>query len=172
MPRILTDDEIDSLVAESKPLKKGWTKRLRPKRKSNFQHAQRAWDVEGEAGNQFRIIIRQNTINLLDFSLILTFRDKDGSEFVLRRYNGKHPSQHTNRLEKARGEPNSSFRNTFHIHKATERYQDEGLPTDGYAEETTEYASFDTALRAFVQSNGVVLPGDDEPSLFDPKGGA
>lgn len=172
MSRILTDDEIDSLVAESKPLQKGWTSRLRPKRKSNFQHAQRALEVEGEAGNQFRIIIRQSAINPLDFSLILTFKDKDGSEFVLRRYNGKHPSQHTNRLEKARGDSNSSFRNTFHIHKATHRYQEEGLPIDGFAEETTEYASFDAALHAFVRSNGVVLPGDDQPSLFDPKGGA
>lgn len=35
MPRTLTDDEIDSLVAESKSLKKGWTKRLRPLTKSN-----------------------------------------------------------------------------------------------------------------------------------------
>lgn len=172
MARTLTDDEIDSLVAESKSLKKGWTKRLRPHAKSNLQHAQRALEVQGEAENKFRIIIRKNAINPLDFSIILTFKDKDGSEFVLRRYNGKHPSQHTNRLEKARGEPNSSFRNTFHIHKATQRYQDEGLPIDGYAEETTEYASFDTALQAFVRSNGIVLPGDDAPSLFDGKGGA
>ena len=172
MPRTLTDDEIDNLVAESKSLKKGWTKRLQPYAKSNRQHTERDMEVEGEAENKFRIIIRKNAINLLDFSIILTFKDKDGSEFVLRRYNGKHPSQHTNRLEKARGEPNSSFRNTFHIHKATQRYQDEGLPIDGYAEETTEYASFDTALQLFVRSNGIVLPGDDAPSLFDGKGGA
>ena len=172
MARTLTDHEIDNLVAESKPLNKGWTKRLRPRTKSNRQHTERDMEVEGEAENKFRIIIRKNAINLLDFSIILTFKDKDGSEFVLRRYNGKHPSQHTNRLEKARGEPNSSFRNTFHVHKATQRYQEEGLPIDGYAEETTEYASFDTALQAFVRSNGIVLPGDDEPSLFDGQGGA
>lgn len=172
MPRTLTDDEIDNLVAESKPLPKGWTTRLRPNRKSNHEYSQRALEVEGEAGNQFRIIIRKNAINPLDFSLILTFKDSDGSVFVLRRYNGKHPSQHTNRLEKARGDPNSSFRNTFHIHKATQRYQEEGLPIDGYAEETSEYASFDTALEAFVHSNGIGLPGDDQPSLFDPKEGA
>ena len=172
MPRTLTDDEIDSLVAESKPFPKNWTARLRPRTKSNSQHAQRDLEVQGEAGNRFRIIIRHNAINPLDFSIILTFKDEDGRDFHLRRYNGKHSSQHTNRLEKARGEPNSSFRNTFHIHKATQRYQEEGLPIDGYAEVTTEYASFDSALKAFVRSNGIVLPGDDEPSLFDPKGGA
>lgn len=172
MPRTLTDDEITNFVAESKALPKNWTTRLRPHTKSNFQHAQRALEVQGEAENKFRIIIRTNTINRMDFSIILTIKDKDGGEFVLRRYNGKHPSQHTNRLEKARGEPNSSFRNTFHIHKATQRYQEEGLPIDGYAEVTKEYASFDTALQAFVRSNGIVLPGDDEPSLFDAKGGA
>lgn len=172
MPRTLTDDEIDSLVAESKPLPKHWTTRLRPHTKSNRQHAERDLEIQGEAENKFRIIMRQNAINPLDFSIILTFKDKDGSEFVLRRYNGKHASQHTNRLEKARREPNSSFRNTFHIHKATQRYQEEGLPIDGYAEKTTDYASFDTALQAFVRSNGIVLPEDDQLSLFDAKGGA
>ncbi len=172
MPRILTDDEIDNLVAESKPLQKNWLTRLRPKRKSNLQHAQRVLDVEGEAGSEFRIIIRQNAINLFDFSIILTFKDSSGSEFRLRRYNGKHPSQHTNKVEKAHGEPNSSFRNKFHIHKATQRYQEEGLKIDGYAEETTEYASFDTALQEFVQSNGIVIPGDNQMPLFDAKEGA
>jgi hypothetical protein len=172
MPRTLTDEEIDSFVAESKPLPKNWKTRLSPRTKSNSKHDQRDLEVEGESGNRFRVIIRKNAINPLDFSIILTFKDKDGIEFVLRRYNGKHPSQHTNRLEKARGKPNSSFRNTFHIHKATQRYQEEGLPIDGYAEETTEYASFDTALQAFVESNGFVRPGDDEPSLFDSNGGA
>ncbi len=170
MPRILTDAEIDSLVAESKPLPKNWMTRLRPHTKSNFQHAQRALEVRGEAENWFRIIIRQNAINPLDFSIILAFKDKDGRDFRLCRYNGKH--SHTNKLEKADGEPNSSFRNRFHIHKGTQRYQEAGLPIDGYAEITTEYASFDTARQAFVQSNGIVLPGDDEPSLFDGKGGA
>ncbi len=172
MARILTDNEIESLMAESKPLPRNWTTRLRPRTKSDFQHAQRDLEVQGEAGNRFRIIVRKNALNQLDFSLILTFKDADGSEFVLRRYNGKHPSQHTNRLEKAHDEPGSTFRNAFHIHKATQRYQEEGLPIDGYAEVTAEYASFDTALQAFVGSNGIVLPGDDEPSLFDSKGGA
>ncbi len=172
MSRILTDDEIDSLVAESKPLNKNWLTRLRPKRKSNFQHDQRILEVRGEAGNQFRIIIRKNAVNPLDFSIILTFKDVDGSEFRLCRYNGKHPSQHTNKMEKARGKPNSSFRNKFHIHKATERYQEEGFKIDGYAEETSEYASFDTALQVFVESNGIVIPTDDQLPLFDSKGGA
>ena len=172
MSRILTDNVIEHLVEETKPLGPGWTKRLRPHRKSNLQHLERAFGVKGEAGNQFRIIIRKNTNNQLDFSIILIFKDIDGKDFRLRRYNGKHSSQHTNRLEKAQGKPDSSFRNTFHIHKATQRYQEAGLPIDGYAEETTEYASFDIALQAFVRSNGILLSGDDEPSLFDPKGGA
>ena len=172
MPRVLTDDEIDSLVDEAKPLPKNWTKRLRPRQKSNRQHAEKALEVEGEAENTFRIITRQNAINPLNFSIILTFKDKDGHDFRLRRYNGKHPSQHTNRVEKARGDSNSSFRNRFHIHMGTQRYQEAGLPIDGYAEITTEYASFETALEVFIRSNGIVLPGDDQPSLFDSLGGA
>ena len=70
MPRTLTDDEITSFVAESKPLPKNWTTRLRPRAKSNYQHAQRDLEVEGKAGNRFRIIIRKNAINALEYSLI------------------------------------------------------------------------------------------------------
>ena len=70
MPRILTDDEIDSFMAESKPFPNNWTTRLRPRAKSNYQHAQRNLAIEGEAGNRFRIIIRKNAINALAYSLI------------------------------------------------------------------------------------------------------
>jgi hypothetical protein len=108
-------------------------------------------------------------VNPLDFSIILIFRDEDGTEFNLCRYNGKHPSQHTNKLEKSKGLPDSSFRNAFHIHMATQRYQEEGLNIDSYAEVTNEYSSFDTALRTFVRTNGFSVSGD-EPSLFDVQG--
>jgi hypothetical protein len=101
--------------------------------------------------------------------LILLFQDSDGTEYRLTRFNGRHPSQHTNKWEKARGLPNAIFRNCFHVHRATERYQVEGYEIDGYAEVTTEYDSFDSALHAFVRSNGFSLPDAEasEPGLFD-----
>ncbi len=169
MARILTDEEIAELLQEPKQLLHNWETRLRPHPTSNFKFTQRDCEIKGENGHMFRIIIRHNMVNPLDFSIILIFRDEDGTEFNLCRYNGKHPSQHTNKLEKSEGLSNSSFRNVFHIHTATQRYQEEGLNIDGYAEVTNEYSSFDTALRTFVRTNGFSVP-DDEPSLFDVQG--
>ena len=168
MARILTDEEIGKFLQEPKPLPANWESRLRPRPKSNFKFTQRDFEIKGKNGHMFRIIIRQSMINPLDFSIILIFRDEDGTEFSLCRYNGRH-SQHTNRLEKARGFARSSFRNAFHIHMATQRYQEEGLNIDGYAEVTNEYSSFDTALYTFVRTNGFSVPGD-EPLLFGAQG--
>jgi len=169
MARILTDEEIAELLQEPKQLVQNWETRLRPRPKSNFNFTQRDCEIEGKNAHMFRIIIRHNMINPLDFSIILTFQDKDGTEFNLCRYNGKHPSQHTNKLEKSKGLSDSSFRNAFHIHRATQRYQEEGLSIDGYAEVTNEYSSFDTALHTFVRTNGFSISGDEMP-LFDVQG--
>jgi hypothetical protein len=166
MKRVLSDDEIESLVRERKLLPRGWESRLEPKPKSDTRFSQREWEVKGENGNIFRIVLRQNNINLLDFSIILIFRDKYGNEFRLRRFNGRHPSQHTNRLEHSKGLPNASFRSMFHIHRATQRYQEEGFEIDGYAETTSDYSSFEGALRIFLQLNGF----QEDLPLFDGQG--
>ena len=106
----------------------------------------------------------------MDFSIILTFRDNVGEEFNLCRYNGRHPSQHTNKLEKAEGLPNCWFRNVFHIHRATQRYQENYFAIDGYAEVTDNYSSFDTALHVFVRSNGFSVDTTEDPMLFNGQG--
>ena len=170
MARILTDREIGELLQEVKPLPTNWQSRLQPRPKSNFSYSQRDCDIQGENGHVFRVIIRKNEINPLDFSIILTFRDDIAGEFNLCRYNGKHPSQHTNKLEKAEGLPNSAIRNVFHIHKATQRYQEKDLTIDGYAEATNDYSSFDTALHVFVRSNGFSVDTTEGPTLFNGQG--
>ncbi len=170
MARILTDREIDELLHEHKSLPTNWQSRLQPRPKSNFSYSQRDYEIQGENGHVFRIVIRKNEINPLDFSIILTFRDNNGAEFNLCRYNGRHPSQHTNKLEKAEGLSNSKFRNAFHIHKATQRYQEMDLAIDGYAEATDDYSSFDTALHVFVRSNGFSVDTDEGPTLFNGQG--
>jgi hypothetical protein len=171
MRRVLTDEEIDALLTEQKLLPENWKTRLRVLPKAGFKHDQREFEVSGKNGTSFRIVLRQNTINRLDFSVILMFRDADGTEFRLCRYNGKHPSEHTNRLEKASRKSNASFRNQFHIHMATERYQRENLEIDGYAEVTSRYSSFDSALMEFLTSNGFQMPTEKLP-LFDGQGDA
>lgn len=169
MPRVLTDAEIAELLAEPKPLPANWMSRLavRPKSDSTFTH--REFELQVKSGRRFRLILRGNTLNPLDFSLILIFRDQDGSEYRLIRFNGRHPSQHTNKWEKARSLPNAAFRNRFHIHSATERYQVEGYEIDGYAEVTDRYDSFESALNHFVRSNGLSVPNpaESEATLFD-----
>lgn len=169
MPRVLTEDEIASLLAEPKPLPANWAARLSTRAKSSAAFGHRELDVDGTSGGRYRLVIRTNRINPLDFSLILLFRDTDGSEYRLVRFNGRHPSQHTNKLEKAAKLDNASFRNRFHIHTATERYQLEGFDIDGYAEPTDRYDSFESALREFVRSNGLLAPdaAEWEPGLFE-----
>jgi hypothetical protein len=118
-------------------------------------------NVEGEHGHRFEIRVRDNPRILLDFCIILQFIDANGERFTLVRYNGKHPSAHTNKWEKKRDIPNATFQNAFHIHRATERYQtDPECAIDGYAEVTDLYHSFESALRAFVSANGFRVEPD------------
>jgi len=165
--RVLTDSEIAALLAERKPLPVTWAARLALRDKGGQMHRQRELEVQGDGGHKFRVVVRQNVLNQLDFSIILMFLDEDRTGYRLVRFNGRHPSQHTNKWEKQRGLSNWAFRNRFHIHQATERYQVDGLEIDGYAEVTGRYDSFDSALAEFVTGNGIEAPGStpDEPLL-------
>jgi len=168
MGRIITEEEIRALLDEAKPLPHNWAKRLKPRLVSGQTHMRRKLEgVHGDNGNDFVIDLRYNSIQLLDFSIILSLIDHDGQRHILTRFNGKHPSFHTNKWEKKYGKPNASFHPDFHIHKATERYQCEGFDIDGYAELTTHYSSFDSALRFFVQSNGFFIEGEPPTPLLD-----
>ena len=82
------DQEIESLVQERKPAPADWRNRIRLKPKRG--HDEEQLDLTGDAGNEFRLIFRQNKINPLDFSVILAVRVPGSSQiFRLRRYNGK-----------------------------------------------------------------------------------
>lgn len=88
------DHEVESLVREDKTVPTDWRNlvRLRPKRGHNERHL----DFTGGAGSEFRLIMRQNRINLLDFSVILAVRvPRSNQLFRLRRYNGRS-HEHTN----------------------------------------------------------------------------
>ena len=146
---------------------------LKPRARDGGIHAKRKLVVTGENGNQFRIDVRANGKSRLDFSVILSFVDVDGEEYTLIRFNGKHTSYHTNKWEKKRGQANAKFRDVFHIHMATERYQvSPECKIDGYAVETADYHSLTSALRAFVSSNGFEVEsdqseGEEQLRLFD-----
>ena len=109
----LTDAEIDQLLNERKVLPPDY--RLRMQLRDKRGHRQREFDLVGDNGSEFRVILRQSESNALDFSLILAYRPKGSNQlFRLRRYNGKS-HEHTNVLE------NDTFYD-FHVHMATERY--------------------------------------------------
>ena len=64
-----TDDQIDALIEERKQLPADWQSRIRMKAKRG--HDERHVDFRGEAGTEFRLILRQSRINRLDFSIVL-----------------------------------------------------------------------------------------------------
>jgi len=159
MPVLLSDDEIQHLINEPKPLPPNYHLRLRLKPKRGHKEAE--LDSEGANGTPFRLILRQSMGNLLDFSLILAYRvPQTNIVFRLCRYNGKS-HEHTNKLE------GNKFYD-FHIHEATQRYQEAGLREDAYAEPTDRYADFDDALQCMLTNCGFELPPNPQAvsSLF------
>lgn len=142
MSILLTDPEVARLLADAKaPVgRKPAALRLRSKR----GHDEAAVQLRGSGGDEFRLIVRRSQINPFAFSVILALRlPQSGRWFRLRRMNGKN-HQHTNRLESV------SFHD-FHIHTATERYQDAGFREDTYAEPTDRFADVFGAYRCLVQ---------------------
>ena len=78
--------------------------------------------------------------------------------FKLRRYNGKGHF-HTNRIEK------ESFYG-FHIHQATEKYQDIGFKEEMYAVETKDYSDLHGAIKLMLKECNFVMPKEIAPELF------
>ncbi len=123
-------------------------------------HSERHIDVDGADGSKFRVILRKSTINALDFSIILAVLVPQSNQvFRLRRYNGKS-HEHTNRLEKR------SFYD-FHIHMATERYQDIGMREDAYAEPTDRFATFEEALQRLFSDANFDAPTEPQLDFFE-----
>lgn len=140
-----TDVEIDTLIQERKPLPEHWRAQLNWQNKAG--HKECELDIPGEQGNMFRLILRQNTKKLSNFSAILAVRQPRPSKFFrLLRYNGLH-APHTNRIE-------NNIIDDFHIHRATERYQMRGFAEDAYAEITNRYYDLEGALNCLLEDAG------------------
>ncbi len=118
------------------------------------KHEEYDFTVKGQDGTMFKVFARQNVILRDDFSCGLRWDAPSGEAIILARYNGSsHP--HTNRIEKTR------FVSKHHIHRATERYVQAGLPAEGYAMETTAYASLAAAVTSLARDchiEGLALP--------------
>ena len=151
----LTEPEIARLVAERKILPANYREflQLSPKR----GHREQNIDVLGEAGGDFRLILRQSLSNHLAFSVIFGYKGLPRL-FHLRRYNGK-AHLHTNKLER------QTFYD-FHIHIATERYQEAGFAEDAFAEQSNRFVDIHSAIQCLILDCGFELPPQDQGTLF------
>ena len=156
MPARYTDEEINHLLNEQKPLPENFHSRIHLREKRG--HKERELDVTGIGGSPYRLILRQSNFNTLDFSVILAVNPSDTNLlFRLRRYNGKS-HEHTNLIEE-----NTFY--DFHIHTATERYQEIGAREDAFAETTDRFADFQSALHCMFEDCGFVMPEGDQTTF-------
>lgn len=154
---VLNDTEISNLIQERKKFPLNYESLFQTKAKKG--HKEQELSLPRDDGSQFKVILRQNLINSLDFSLILGYiPPKTTALFRLRRYNGKS-HQHTNKIER------ETFYD-FHIHQATERYQALGFEEDGFAVTSLEYADIHKALGCFIKGCSIELPVNSQLKLF------
>ncbi|HXE31508.1 MAG TPA: hypothetical protein VN515_06880 [Terriglobales bacterium] len=152
-----TDDEIAQLLAEPKPLPADFRQRLRLHQKRG--HREAALGITGADGTQFWLLARQSSLNVLDFSIILAVTPVgSGSRFRLRRHNGKS-HEHSNAIER-------DLFYDFHIHMATQRYQELGMKEDSYAEPTERYSDLVGALECFYADCAILLSPGGQETLF------
>ena len=157
MAALLSDVDIVRLIAEVKLLDKDYRSNIQVKPKRG--HSERELQVLGEDGSTFLLVLRQNSINLFDFSVILSYCIPGTNQvFRLRRYNGKS-HEHTNTIE------GYTFYD-FHIHMATERYQTSGLREDTYAETTDRYADLHGAIQCMLNDCAFDVPESPQKELF------
>ncbi len=153
---VLNDAEISNLIQERKKFPPNYESLFQTKDKKG--HKEQELSLPRSDGSQFKVILRQNRKNSLDFSLILGYiPPKTTALFRLRRYNGKS-HQHTNKIER------ETFYD-FHIHQATERYQAFGFEENGFAVTSLEYADIHSALDCFIKDCSIELPVNSQLKL-------
>ncbi len=158
MSAMLSDQDVALLLRERKVLPADYRKKIQvhPKR----GHKERELDVKGSDDSDFRLILRQSLFNPLDFSIILGYRLANSNQFFrLRRYNGKS-HEHTNPIE-------GNMFYDFHIHLATERYQELGAREDTYAEPTDRFSDFNKAVSCMISECGFETPFNPQTTLFE-----
>ena len=145
---IVSDQQIKRFISETKLIDKNFKPILRERKVCfEFHH-----EVVGEEGNVYRLIVKQSKINPLDFSIIFGVVI-GGKMFRLRRYNGDS-HEHTNPISREKIDG-------FHIHKATQEYQENGFREDAFAVKTSKFSDWKTALNLMIKENNF-LPQVEE----------
>lgn len=158
--RTYTDEEIERLVLEAKPLSFNWRKEAQAKVTS--VDVTQIVICTGEENHNFQLILRQSKLNSPNFCLTLGFFPEGSNElFRIRRYDGKY-HQHSNPIEK-----DIRFYD-FHIHMATEKYQNFGMKEeDKYAITTDRYSDYEGALNCLLSDCNFQIPDDPQLSLLN-----
>ena len=152
----LTDADIGRLLAERKSLPRGFKRAMNLRQKKG--HREGELIVKGVDGSEFILTLRQANLDPLAFSVILSYRLPGTNQiFRLRRYNGKN-HEHTNKIE------SNKFRE-FHVHKATERYQESGFREDGFAEPTDDFCDYAGAIERMMEQCAFEFPDDSDMPL-------
>ncbi len=159
MSSILTDAQIQRLIEEEKVLPADWRDCMNLKPAKDAQ-VRGKLEVMGSSGNSFVLYLRRLELDVFCFSAILAYKRLDtGTTFRLRRYNGKDHA-HTNKIEM------DEILFEYHIHKATQRYQEGGFDEDQYAEVTDKYSTINEAFGLLIDQCGFVKPLENG-GLFD-----
>jgi hypothetical protein len=152
-----TDAEVARLLTEIKPLPVDYLAKLRMKPKRG--HQEQDLDITGSDGSEFRIMVRQSLMFPRNFSVILAVRPPSTLNFFrLRRYNSD-THEHRNAIER------DVFK-AFHIHQATERYQELGADADAFAEPTDRFDSVGSAITCLINECSFTTTGPDQLRLF------
>jgi len=153
-----SDAEIVLLLQEKKPLSKDFRSKIRLREKRG--HKEQELDIRGANDHQFRFVLRQSKYNTLDFSVILSYCPSGSNQlFRLRRYNGKS-HEHTNTIE-------SEKFYDYHIHTATERYQELGMREDAYAEPSDRFSDLNSAINCMFSDCGFEVSYDPQFKMFE-----
>lgn len=157
MTDIFTDADIQRLLSEPKALPATFDEQLRLKPKRGHKEAE--LKITGRNGSTFRLILRQSNLDPLDFSVIVGYEiPHTNLLFRLRRYNG-NSHWHTNKIER-------TTITGYHIHQATQRYQEIGLSEDSYAEATERYANIANAVQCALNDCNFDLPINSQLPLL------
>lgn len=156
MPIIFTDEEIQKFLKEPKILPEDYHETL--KLKPRYGHNVASIKINGQDNSKFTISLRQCIQDKFNYSAILGYEIPGTSTiFRLRRYNSKS-HEHTNKIEKV-----TFF--DYHVHIATQRYQENGLREDEYAIRTSSYIDLHGALQALINECSFVLPRNSQISF-------
>lgn len=159
---MLTEVEINNLIKEEKiitdPPKKDF--------KIEGQHKRNDFKLTSIDGKRkYSVFLRSHIKFLENFSIGLIYHLEDGTSYNLFRCNGNHGEVVVDVLK-----PVPHF--GFHTHKLTSELIENNIYEPRYVEMTKEYASFEQALKYFVQYVNIknaleYFPNISQLRLFD-----